>query len=82
MCSIAKGNLIVGVVSHEFNQYDITGSIEASRGKAVKQAVCDRGCRGKQDVNGTPSYCRKSHSIDVGAISAIKSNIANVLLLS
>ncbi len=26
--------------------------IEASRGKAVKQAVCDRGYRGAKEVNG------------------------------
>ncbi|SFN19198.1 hypothetical protein SAMN05421863_11283 [Nitrosomonas communis] len=28
--------------------------VEQSRGKAVKQAVCDRGYRSKREVNGTP----------------------------
>lgn len=57
--STAKGNLIVGVVSHEHNLHDshtlpeVLQHIESSRGKAVKQAVCDRGYRGKQMVNGT-----------------------------
>ncbi|MGZ0018392.1 hypothetical protein [Nitrosomonas sp. wSCUT-2] len=27
--------------------------VEISRGKAAKQAVCDRGYRGKREVNGT-----------------------------
>lgn len=27
--------------------------VEVSRGKAAKQAVCDRGYRGKREVNGT-----------------------------
>lgn len=55
----AKGNLIVGVVSHEQNPHDshtlpeILRHVEISRGKAVKQAVCDRGYRGKREVNGT-----------------------------
>jgi IS5 family transposase len=57
--STAQGNLIVGVISHEQNQHDshtlreILRHVEASRGKAVKQAVCDRGYRGKREVNGT-----------------------------
>lgn len=59
IASTAQGNLIVGVVSHEQNQHDshtlpeILRHVEASRGKAVKQAVCDRGYRGKREVNGT-----------------------------
>lgn len=59
IASTAKGNLIVGVVSHECNLHDshtlpeVLQHIELSRGKAVKQAVCDRGYRGKQMVNGT-----------------------------
>ena len=59
IASTAQGNLIVGVISHEQNQHDshtlpeILRHVEASRGKAVKQAVCDRGYRGKREVNGT-----------------------------
>jgi len=32
---------------------EILRHVEASRGKAAKQAVCDRGYRGKREVNGT-----------------------------
>ena len=59
IASTAKGNLIVGVVSHEKNTHDshtlpgVLAHIESSRGKAVKQAVVDRGYRGKNEVNGT-----------------------------
>lgn len=59
IASTAQGNLIVGVVSHEQNRHDshtlpeILRHVEASRGKAVKQAVCDRGYRGKREVDGT-----------------------------
>ncbi len=59
IASTAKGNLIVGVVSHEQNLHDshtlpeILRHVEQSRGKAAKQAVCDRGYRGKREVNGT-----------------------------
>lgn len=55
----AKSNIIVGVVSHEQNQHDshtlpeILHHVEKTRGKAVKQAVCDRGYRGKREVNTT-----------------------------
>ena len=58
IASTAQGNLIVGVVSHEQNLHDnhtlpeILRHVETSRGKAVKQAVCDRGYRGKRAVNG------------------------------
>ena len=47
--STAKGNLIVGVVSHEQNLQDshtlpaILRHVEILRGEAAKQAVCDRG---------------------------------------
>jgi IS5 family transposase len=57
MASTAKGNLIVGVVSHEQNLHDshtlpeILRHVEISRGKAVKQAVCDRGYRGKREAD-------------------------------
>ena len=59
IASTAQGNLIVGVVSHEQNLHDsytlpeVLNHIEVSRGKSVQQAVCDRGYRGKQTVNGT-----------------------------
>jgi len=59
VASTAKGNLIVGVVSHERNIHDghtlpeVLTHIEQSRGKPVKQAVVDRGYRGKNEVNGT-----------------------------
>lgn len=59
IASTAKGNLIVGAVSHQQNMHDghtlpeVLQHIEASRGKSVKMAVCDRGYRGKQQVNGT-----------------------------
>jgi len=55
----ARSNLIVGVVSHELNLHDshtlpeVLKHIEDSRGKAVKTAVCNRGYRGKKEVNGT-----------------------------
>jgi IS5 family transposase len=59
IASTAASNLIVGVVSHEQNLHDshtlpeILAHIEASRGKAAKQGVCDRGYRGKSSVNET-----------------------------
>jgi transposase, IS5 family len=60
IASTAKGNLIVGVVSHEQNRHDsytlpeVLNHIEVSRGKSVQRAVCDCGYRGgKQTVNGT-----------------------------
>lgn len=59
VASTAKGNLIVGVVSHETNIHDghtlpeVLEHIEESRGKAVKRGVVDRGYRGKNEVNGT-----------------------------
>ena len=49
----------MGVVSHERNGYDnhtlpqVLAHIEASRGKAVKDAVCDRGYRGKKTFGET-----------------------------
>ncbi len=59
VASTAKGNLIVGVVSHERNIHDshtlpeVLDHVEQTRGKVVKQAVVDRGYRGKNEVNGT-----------------------------
>ena len=57
IASTATSNLIVGVVSHEQSLHDshtlpeILAHVEASRGKAAKQGVCDRGYRGKNSVN-------------------------------
>ena len=59
IASTAKSNLIVGVVSHDQNMHDshtlpeILHHVETSRGKAAKHAICDRGYRGKREVNGT-----------------------------
>tara|TARA_R110002073_G_scaffold18812_8_gene69414 strand:+ start:1901 stop:2203 length:303 start_codon:yes stop_codon:yes gene_type:complete len=63
--SKAKGNLIVGVVSYEKNLHDsktlpeILSHVKTSRGVATRQAVCDRGYRGKSQVNETQIICRK-----------------------
>ena len=57
--STATTNIIVGAVSHPNNIYDgdtlpeVLEHIETSREKAVTQGVCDRGYRGKKEVNGT-----------------------------
>ena len=59
IASTAKTNIIVGVVSHESNLHDnqtlpeVLSHIESSRGKEVKQAVCDRGYRGKKKFGNT-----------------------------
>ncbi len=59
MASTAKGNIIVGVVSHDKNVHDshtlpeVLRHIEVTRGTAVKTAICDRGYRGKSQVNET-----------------------------
>ena len=59
VAATAKSNIIVGVVSHERNCHDnhtlpeVLGHIETSRGKAVKDAVCDRGYRGKKTFGQT-----------------------------
>ena len=59
IASTAKTNIIVGVVSHESNIHDnhtlpeVLSHIEKSRGQAVKQAVCDRGYRGKKTFGET-----------------------------
>lgn len=54
IASTAKTNIIVGVVSHTKNTHDnytlpeVLSHIKISRGKGVKNAVCDRGYRGKK----------------------------------
>ena len=56
--STHKSNIIVGVVSHEENIYDghtlpdVITHIENSRGSKSKEAVCDRGYKGKSKVEG------------------------------
>ncbi len=59
IASTAKGNIVVGVMSHEKNYHDshaspdVLAHIKKSRGKGVKEAVCDRGYRGKKQVGDT-----------------------------
>ena len=59
VAATAKSNIIVGVVSHEHNCHDnhtlpeVLAHIEESRGKAVKNGVCDRGYRGKKQFGET-----------------------------
>ncbi len=49
----------MGVVNHEKNIHDnhtlpeVLDHIKTSRGKSVKEAVCDRGYRGKTQFNET-----------------------------
>jgi len=51
-----KSNIIVGAVSHEENIYDghtlpdVINHIKDSRGTKPKEAVCDRGYKGKKEV--------------------------------
>jgi len=59
IATTAKGNIIVGAVSHEEHLHDnhtlpdVLEHISVSRGKAVKQGVCDRGYRGKSQFDET-----------------------------
>lgn len=59
IASTAKTNIIVGVVSHERNLHDnhtlpdVLSHIKSSRGKEVKNAVCDRGYRGRKQFGNT-----------------------------
>ena len=59
IAATAKSNIIVGVVSHDKNMHDshtlpdILDHIKQSRGQSAKEAVCDKGYRGKRNVNGT-----------------------------
>jgi IS5 family transposase len=59
VAATTKSNIIVGVVSHDRNCHDnhtlpeVLNHIETSRGKAVKDAVCDRGYRGKKTFGET-----------------------------
>ena len=54
-----KSNVIVGVVAHEKNEHD-SKTLEAAlasankhRSKPIIEAICDRGYRGKKEVDGT-----------------------------
>jgi IS5 family transposase len=59
IAATAHTNIIVGVVSHEQNCHDshtlpeVLIHIENSRGQSVKNAVCDRGYRGKKKFGNT-----------------------------
>jgi IS5 family transposase len=59
IAATAKSNIIVGVVSHAQNLHDsktlpeVLAHCLASRGKAVKAGVCDRGYRGPKTVGET-----------------------------
>ena len=80
IASTAQGNLIMAVVSNEQNLHEVLKHIEISQCKPVQQAVCDRGYRGKQTVNGRPLCCRKSRSKETVDLSETRneSNIADV----
>ncbi len=54
-----KSNVIIGVVAHEKNEHD-SKTLEAAlasankhRTKPIKEAICDRGYRGRKKVDGT-----------------------------
>jgi IS5 family transposase len=54
-----KSNIIIGVVAHEKNEHD-SKTLEAAlasankhRTKPIVEAICDRGYRGKKEVDGT-----------------------------
>ncbi len=57
--SVLRSNIIVGVTSHEHNCHDskplpaILDHVKTSRGKPVKEAVCDRSYPGQKTVGGT-----------------------------
>ena len=54
-----KSNVIVGVVAHEKNEHDsktLEGALASAnkhRTKPIIEAICDRGYRGKKEVDGT-----------------------------
>jgi len=54
-----KSNVIIGVAAHKKNEHD-SKTLEAAltsanrhRSKPIKEAICDRGYRGKKEVDGT-----------------------------
>ena len=54
-----KSNVIIGVVAHEKNEHDsktLEAALESAnkhRTKPIVEAICDRGYRGKKEVDGT-----------------------------
>ena len=54
-----KSNVIVGVVSHQTNEHDsktlksALSHANKHRTKQIQEAICDRGYRGKKEVDGT-----------------------------
>ena len=54
-----KGNVIIGAVAHEKNEHDsktlesALASANRHRTKPIVEAICDRGYRGKKEVDGT-----------------------------
>jgi IS5 family transposase len=54
-----KSNVIIGAVAHDKNEHDsktLTSAIAHAnkhRTKSIEEAICDRGYRGKKEVNGT-----------------------------
>ncbi len=54
-----KSNIIIGVAAHEKNEHDsktLKAALESAnkhRTKPIKEAICDRGYRGKKEVDGT-----------------------------
>lgn len=54
-----NGNIIIGAVAHDKNQHDsktlesALASANKHRSKPIVEAICDRGYRGKKEVDGT-----------------------------
>ena len=54
-----KSNVIIGVAAHPKNEHDsktlevALASANKHRTKPIKEAICDRGYRGKKEVDGT-----------------------------
>ncbi|HEC45187.1 MAG TPA: IS5 family transposase [Epsilonproteobacteria bacterium] len=54
-----KSNIIIGVAAHQKNEHDsktLEAALESAnkhRTKPIKEAICDRGYRGKKEVDGT-----------------------------
>jgi IS5 family transposase len=54
-----KGNVIIGAVAHEKNEHDsktpeaALAHVNKHRTKPIVEAICDRGYRGKKEVDGT-----------------------------
>jgi len=54
-----KGNVIIGAVAHDKNEHDsktLTSALAHAnkhRTKPIVEAICDRGYRGKKNIDGT-----------------------------